>query len=1335
MADSELIRVALEIVNPQVFEQIEKLRNQNYTIKIRGDLDSTLKSIFAANEITRKITFTVDSRNVTQSLQNMETQLKQIQALSTIELKAKTPQTALNEIKRLQLQQYGVNTVGLPTQSIDPLLQHYRDQTAALEQYQKKIQSIEKSLQQKPQGDFRPLDYPQTRSEELARRYQQYKAEDETRQNSINRYQSLTAPVSSLDERAQYIQDREAIRNRKFQEFADQEASRQTAINRYNSTNAPFSSISEHESEVRNRQSAIDRYNIANAPSSSIEEHETDLRNRDEAIRQYRVRSGQEDGAFSKVGDKPRPFIDISRLGEDENKKLLGFSFLDRGLPGLIGGAVGGSIAGGSVLGGAALVSTVFDKVVSSGEALAEKLIGAAEAGLRFEDSVKGVAAIYDAQTHVVNDQGQRVTGLQAVTFQEKQAREVQLQARGELSKIGISGDKESLLVQSIVAGAASRGIVLTPEQVTTLSARIGGAVQSLRPELTNNPGRFRAEVEDYFTGQRSSLTSILKPFAPDLAKATSGEDFIKRSEGLKSFPDFLQETNSPAQAIQNLSAAFDQLNTVFGDELLKGLVPGIKSLTEVLRDPDTVKNAQALGKVIGELGSKFAQGAAELLKILNKFNDKGPSGKTGVQKGIEAANDANLFGGVPLPEDFFDQNGFYGATPPVEAKNAIIDEKSSLFGDAIKKKPKATEETTFSSPEAFFDYAEDQFNGGLHAVIPISKQVEQITKSLGFSPQDLAEIGEPTSKTSAPETSLEAIKQLRANFLPKYLEEQKAEGPAPNEDKEAFEKRFSESANRFNLGLDIKELDNLKLQRSTKDKLFDTTLVSGAFAKSNFDIDNSGQQLGLAQGIRDQRQAQLDKVNATASSTDVDKINAAKALEAAENQLAEARNAAVNAVRSLLDAEDKKTQKEEATQETNSIEGQYGSLNIAKRGIAAKEADIRKALAAGQITPEEATQGVSELRVQSQNNALRQLSISEESTRRKALGFDTGTIAGRQGATEVGLAGIAEQRSQLEGIKGKIPESVYNERVAALDAKQSAGERDKRLQPVEAATSQLNIQKAGEALQDAFHSLGLKTKELVDKQGELSESIVKTKQALDQYDRDQNLRSLGRKGKEIADAEAYVSAGGDINGLQGAGADIIDILSNPGSKAGFQQDLAQAQFTSDKQKNFSDAENEHNGFGKNELQRQLNSEERSQDDTSYQQSNLYRGYRDAKFSYLSTVAREGENLRGFDSDYARSATKQATDAEGKLKEYSENGPGSLDDISNPLGPNASTGSGIGKVKTGDVSGGANEVKKDDVSVQNIADGVKQIIALLSNLPAKEGDEIGKVLQSIFGGS
>lgn len=289
-------------------------------------------------------------------------------------------------------------------------------------------------------------------------------------------------------------------------------------------------------------------------------------------------------------------FLNTDRLRDPETAREIGFAALfGHGIFGKIAGVsgalLGGSIGKGGAFLGAATSDVIFEGLIRNIERLKDVFLSITNAGLTFEESILGISSILQATSTVTGPGGAPVPISDQLQFQESRARDIQLQARKGLLPLGIGGETEASLVQGIITGFAQKGIQLNPDQIATLSKRLGGAIQAQRPDLLNNVNRLRLELEDAIANpsRRTALTPVLRAFAPGLGKATSGEDAIRLTQGLEAFPTALtNNTTNAVQALRQFNAEIEQIKVSAGSESLRILAPAIREFTEVIKADGT---------------------------------------------------------------------------------------------------------------------------------------------------------------------------------------------------------------------------------------------------------------------------------------------------------------------------------------------------------------------------------------------------------------------------------------------------------------------------------------------------------------------------------------------------------------------------------------------------------------------------------------------------------------------------------------------------------------------------------------------------------------------------
>lgn len=345
-------------------------------------------------------------------------------------------------------------------------------------------------------------------------------------------------------------------------------------------------------------------------------------------------------------------FIDPRRIKNTPGAlREIGFAGLFGGAPGAIGATLGGAITPGGAFLGGTIAQVAVDRFNRTFEKVKEVLLEVSEAGLQFEESIVGISSVLQATTRISGPGGASVSLPEQLRFQTQRARDIQTQARKGLLPLGIGGRSESALVSAIVTGFAQQGVSLSPDEVATLSRRIGGAIQAQRPDLLNNTNRLRLEVEDAISNPSriTALTPVLRSFAPNLAKATTGAEALRFSTGLEAFPQALtQNTDSSVIALRKFNAEIENIKVSFGSEFLQALTPAFNSLAEVLGDKDFQESITNVARGLGTLANAAIQAAAFFAKIgINITKSDSSTGSLGA--GASAASGGTIGGGIGL--------------------------------------------------------------------------------------------------------------------------------------------------------------------------------------------------------------------------------------------------------------------------------------------------------------------------------------------------------------------------------------------------------------------------------------------------------------------------------------------------------------------------------------------------------------------------------------------------------------------------------------------------------------------------------------------------------------
>ena len=906
MADQEIINVLLRLENPQVLDRVERLKSEQFQIKFSGSLDQGVKDILAIKD--RKISITADVQGAMNSLKGIETTLKSLQNLKEIKLNltgniSADLEKVSNEMNRLLLQAQKINTVGISNQKVSEYVNNpnLSQATASL--------SGQSSISQK-----------QLEDSFLVTNFNQIKAKREAAQAA----QREIFLRQIAEEEAQRARDAGAT-NRILQLDPFQKA-QQTKL----SAAKPIIAQAQAEDAVK-RQAEFERaQELAKAQI------------REESLAKLRANAqGDFNSFFQEVQPAARKVakkFDSNQIAAEEKRvaqlRELGQSAALGALQGQgalsVGGSLLGSLVGTSVPGGASFGGLVGGALGASAERTIESITRAlekaSEAGLAFETSILGISSVLQATTRVSGPGGEALGLGDQLSFQQGQARSIQKLARTKLLPLGISGDKESTLVQSIISGAAQRGIQLTPEQAATLAERLGGAIQSQRPELLGNSGQLRRDVEDLFSGapQNTVLKTLTKGFAPGLGKATSAEDLIRRSEGLASFPETLRSsTTNPVVAAQKLNSAVDNLNTTVGDALVTALIPGINNLAKELANPQLLEGVEKMGSAIGGVASFFVTASAGLIglttdaaRLVTSIPGAaggliGVAARRAIGRGSTAEN--NL---LELQEK--KRGGLFTDQREIDAQIAAAQKEFDKENIKNKVTPKASVELA----KALRGSGIDDLNT---AAAPDLKSGFAVLASL-----------EEASKQIRKET-LEGIQDAESNNKdPKNLFSKVDVG--------ARIKDLLSNETTQRLGLSLEKVGALRKAATDNQSLFDTSSPLGLVNKATDDVEGKSAiraELENTVKLAEAKRAELKK---DALPEDVKKAN--ESVRAATYELIKARNDEREAVDQLKDAEIARTRALRDSQfDPRTFQGQAGLI---QSGI--QDAESRTNKAAGEL-------------------------------------------------------------------------------------------------------------------------------------------------------------------------------------------------------------------------------------------------------------------------------------------------------------------------------------------------------------------------------------------------
>lgn len=652
MADTEIIKVLLQLENPEAFKQLEQLK-KGVNVNITSSPDKGLQEILSLAKSGTQIKITADTTSALKSLQDIKTTIQSFQNVSTIKLNLSGD--ILRDLEKIdrkigeiqarallpQLNQLGAiqnnNVKTLDQSAFSPggaldqakTLKRIQDE-AAKQLNELRINSINptRAAQERILGTVEKSEGPSTRK----RRAIRGGSTDDRDLITIERQRRRNAQ-DSFEAAEKQKQEVEKLRNE--------------AISKFNQSIAPSSSLADRQkflnsvSDLSNRKDLLSRGFTQLLPG--------DLKRFQEEERRKAIESFQEftpKGTFSSVNRrlkaaKPSPAfipesdVDRERLGD--LIKELGLGALAGSVGGvgktlfsLAGGGAGAAFGPGGSLLGSAIGGALFESTTKSIEGLASALENVTSAGLEFQKTIVALTGVFQANTNAFDSSGNKLGSAEQVQFSQQRAREIQRAARSELLPLGIGGEAESVIVQGLISGLSQRGILLDAEQTKTVAGRLGAAVLTNTPQLLSSPTILRKDVEDVGAkSSRASSTTLgiaLRQPAPDLFRTlTTGDDVVRATERLEQFKIAIQNSDQAAVQLLRLSGAIDKLRTTLGDEFLQALQPAFKGLADTLNNEDLENLLAGVGKTLGQLGSTAIEAALGIGKAIDSIASKIP--------------------------------------------------------------------------------------------------------------------------------------------------------------------------------------------------------------------------------------------------------------------------------------------------------------------------------------------------------------------------------------------------------------------------------------------------------------------------------------------------------------------------------------------------------------------------------------------------------------------------------------------------------------------------------------------------------------------------------------
>lgn len=407
-------------------------------------------------------------------------------------------------------------------------------------------------------------------------------------------------------------------------------------------------------------------------------------------------------------------FFKPSRILERRNAEEILFTTLLGGKAQGLGAAVGTATLGGGV--GTLLGATVAADVVNVFQDIGRALKAAAEAGIEYERSVTGITGILQATTEITGPGGTALPIRQQLAVQGQRASGIQAAAQRALLPLGISGATGAALTQSFTAGLAQRGLVANEGDTETLLRRFGAAIQTLQPELAQDPTLIRRGFEDIIGGgpqaSRTELGSAIRGVAPGLfgGNIRTVEDIKKATESLEKMAEAIRNSDKATIQLTRAQAFFEAATQRLGRGLLEGLAPGFKAFADALEKTDFLDQIQELGAAFGEAGSALI---TDLLPALGKLTGLSKASAGGAANLIRSGVAGTQAVGSALTGDFFGAkqglNDLFSIDAPTGGFNTAGFRKRLGLGPETETRQsiqtlinRAVREGGISSPEEF---------------------------------------------------------------------------------------------------------------------------------------------------------------------------------------------------------------------------------------------------------------------------------------------------------------------------------------------------------------------------------------------------------------------------------------------------------------------------------------------------------------------------------------------------------------------------------------------------------------------------------------------------------
>lgn len=379
------------------------------------------------------------------------------------------------------------------------------------------------------------------------------------------------------------------------------------------------------------------------------------------AAQEFELTKGLQPGTVNPNGVRRLSFDPMRAFSTRGSRDELGFAALYGGLPGLVGGLIGGGAFGE---GGVFLGSAIFQKAVGligdSFSKITETLTGASQAGLKFQQSVNTVSLSLQTTSKVVDNAGKEADLGTSLKFQGSRARDLVGKATNLLSPFGVGGESIATGIRAVAAGGSRSGISFNDDQILKIIRPLVGFTALTNEDLMANNGRFANVSEDFLAGQfnnelgRSLLGSKVGPEIKKAIASNDAEAFVKAFEKLdKIMVGLVDNSDSAAIALRKVDTEISNLQREFGEQFIQALVPGIKEFAKQLSTPGFKESLATLGKGIGELVNFIVMAAAKVSNLISENPKLGAAAAGGAAAGslagaVGGAGVGFALGGIP---------------------------------------------------------------------------------------------------------------------------------------------------------------------------------------------------------------------------------------------------------------------------------------------------------------------------------------------------------------------------------------------------------------------------------------------------------------------------------------------------------------------------------------------------------------------------------------------------------------------------------------------------------------------------------------------------------------